>query len=201
MVESELGLIPDGWNKIKLDKYLEFERGVEPGAKNYNDTKGKNSLAFIRVGDLNKYKPVYVDKKHLKNKYINFDDILISFDGAIGRVSIGLEGSYSTGLRKIYSNNKINLPKEYIYYLFKSEEIQNTINNHANKTTILHASSSIKFLETVYNEEVIEKFSKIVNPLFSKIIHIINENKKLANLRDLLLPKLMSGEIRVPIKE
>lgn len=201
MIKSEKALIPEGWHTIYLDEYLEFERGVEPGSKNYNETQIRESIPFFRVGDLNVYNPTFVSKEHLKEKSVNLDDVLVSFDGAIGRVGIGFEGSYSTGLRKIYPKKDIFFPKEYIYYLFKSDDIQNTLKNYANGTTILHASSSIRFLKTFYNEKIIRDFSKVISPIFSKVIQIINENDKLAETRDLLLPKLMSGEIRVPIKE
>ncbi|MFS8652768.1 MAG: hypothetical protein FWJ66_12800 [Caldibacillus sp.] len=49
-------------------------------------------------------------------------------------------------------------------------------------------------------KKVLEKFNQIVQPIFNKITLTNKENEYLKELRDLLLPKLMSGEIRVPIE-
>jgi type I restriction enzyme S subunit len=52
-------------------------------------------------------------------------------------------------------------------------------------------------LAVLPNIEIINKFEDFIKPAFLKIYNLKVENQKLAELRDLLLPKLMSGEIRV----
>ena len=47
--------------------------------------------------------------------------------------------------------------------------------------------------------DILKLFYKIIDPIYSKLIEVANENRILTDLRDTLLPKLMSGEIRVPI--
>ena len=49
----------------------------------------------------------------------------------------------------------------------------------------------------VPSEDLVENFHKIISPMFEKIKIALEENQKLAAMRDLLLPRLMSGEIRV----
>mgnify|MGYP000915474676 CR=1 FL=1 len=200
MVESELGLIPKNWILLKLSDVLNFERGVEPGSKNYNETQLMGLIPFFRVGDLNKINPVYIDEKLSNEKVVKDTDILVSFDGAIGRVGIGFNGAYSSGLRKIYSKNG-DIENSYIYFVMKSDLIQDTINAYANGTTILHAGSSIPHLKVPFNQEIVDKFVEFASPILEKIVTNLNENKKLAEMRDLLLPKLMSGEIRLPVEE
>ncbi len=200
MVDSELGLIPKGWEVLILESALTFERGIEPGSKNYLDRKEPNTVKFIRVGDLNKAKNVFVDKTLVKDKLVKKDDVLVSFDGAIGRVEIGFLGSYSTGLRKIYDKTGL-IHNAYIYFLMKSQNIQDTIAAHANGTTILHAGSSISHLNIAYSESAVKHFTQMIEPIFKKILSIKEENSTLAATRDELLPKLMSGEIRVPVEE
>lgn len=201
MVDSELGMIPKNWGVKQLDKYLNFERGIEPGSKNYIETSTKGAIPFYRVGDmLNQDKVNYVYEEHLKGKRVKKGEVLVSFDGALGRIAMNLEGSYSTGMRKVFSKKDL-LTNEFIYVLFKSLDIQNTIETFATGTTILHASSAIKHLVMPYNQEIVCKFTEIIKPMIRQILNILNENKKLAETRDLLLPKLMSGEIRIPLKE
>ncbi len=200
MKESELGLIPEEWEVIKLDNHLNFLRGVEPGAKNYIDNEEKGYIPFYRVGDmLDGSKVKFIKPELAKDRFVNENNTVVSFDGAIGRVSIGLKGAYSSGIRKIYSKEGL-LSDSFIYVLFQTSYIQNTINEYANGTTILHASSSIPHLKMVYHEETVKKLEKIINPIVKKIVLNKLENNKLAEMRDLLLPKLMSGEIRIPVK-
>jgi len=74
------------------------------------------------------------------------------------------------------------------------------IKSHATGTVILHASSSIKYLTFSFPpKEQLEKFNKIITPIFDKILANKNQIRTLENLRDTLLPKLMSGEVRVKI--
>ncbi len=80
----------------------------------------------------------------------------------------------------------------------KSKLIQETIIKFATGTTILHASESLKYmLEAIPDQETLNKFSLIVNPFFKKILLCKEEIQTLSQIRDSLLPKLMSGKIRV----
>lgn len=94
MVNSELGLIPKGWEILNLQDRFAFERGIEPGSKNYQQIKDSESIPFYRVGDLNQKSSLFVNKALVKNKVVFEDDILVSFDGAIGRIGIGFSGAY-----------------------------------------------------------------------------------------------------------
>jgi type I restriction enzyme, S subunit len=196
MIDSELGLIPKGWKVIKIDEILIFERGIEPGSKYYSSVFKENLIPFYRVGDLETRNNVYIDKSLTKDKFVDEKDVLVSFDGAIGRTGIGFVGSYSTGLRKVYDKSK-KFKNSLIYFIMKSDSIQNTMKEHANGTTILHASTSIPYLKIAYKYEELKEFELKIDPIFHELIILKKQNKYLENLRDLLLPKLMSGEIEV----
>jgi type I restriction enzyme S subunit len=196
MVESEIGIIPKEWNVTHLDDLFDFERGIEPGSKNYSETKTEGHIPFIRVGDLESTPKIYVDTSLVKDKTCKPDDVMISFDGAIGRVGIGLSGAYSTGIRKVTSKNN-DIGFSFIYGLVKSQNIQDQILTYANGTTILHAGSSIKHLVMPFNLGAVLKLEQILQPLMKKILNNFDENRNLEALRDTLLPRLMSGEIEV----
>jgi type I restriction enzyme S subunit len=200
MVESELGLIPKGWEVKILENIFTFERGVEPGSKNYKLEADNHTVPFFRVGDLDTKTNVFVNKDLVKSKFVNEKDVLVSFDGAVGRIGIGFVGAYSSGLRKVLSKDNL-INNSVIYFIMKSNLIQETMAAHANGTTILHASSSIPFLKMQYNFNVVKKFDHLISPIFQKLIQLKKESIRLAALRDLLLPKLMSGEIEVPVEE
>ena len=80
----------------------------------------------------------------------------------------------------------------------KSKRIQRIIETFATGTTILHAGKSIKHMNFVLSDkQTMNQFGKIGNPILSIILANLKEIEKLTNMRDMLLPKLMSGEINV----
>lgn len=191
--------IPEGWERLKIDKVLNFDRGLEPGSKNYEERKTKNNVRFIRVGDMQSSDPViFVDNKFSKEKKILFDDVSVSFDGTVGRVSIGKEGVYSSGIRKIYAKTGFEkvFSSGFIYFYVHSDLFQQTLKEHASGTIILHASKSIKFLQLPYNEEVFEKFSILADKIYKKILSIEKNNNYLKLLKGTLLSPLVKREIK-----
>jgi len=193
--------LPDGWEERKLKDIYIFEKGIEPGSKNYLETPSDDAVRFIRVGDMLDNKAnVYIKKDLAGNSICKFDDLLVSFDGTVGRVSFGLVGCYSSGIRKVYSKDEIYNKLWLKHQIFISEEIQDEINMHAEGTTILHASSSIDYLSFVFPpKEKIKEYDKFFDPIYKKILNNKTQIQTLEKLRDTLLPKLMSGEIRVKI--
>ncbi len=188
----------EDWEEVPLEEIYTFEKGFEPGSKNYLSMPGDNNIRFIRVGDmLSPTGSIFIEKR-LALKTCNEEDLLMSFDGTVGRVTFGLKGAYSSGIRKIYSKNPLYNSLGLKFTLFTYKDIQDIIRAHASGTVILHASSSIKHLTFSFPpEEQIIKFNDIINPLFDKILSNKRQIRTLEKLRDTLLPKLMSGEIRV----
>jgi len=191
--------LPDGWEERKLKDIYIFEKGIEPGSKNYLETPSDDAVRFIRVGDMLDNKAnVYIKKDLAGNSICKFDDLLVSFDGTVGRVSFGLVGCYSSGIRKVYSKDEVYNKLWLKHQIFISEEIQDEINMHAEGTTILHASSSIDYLSFVFPpKEKIKEYDKFFDPIYKKILNNKTQIQTLEKLRDTLLPKLMSGEVKI----
>ncbi|WP_295723212.1 restriction endonuclease subunit S [uncultured Methanobrevibacter sp.] len=196
--DKDFGQIPKEWSVKSLEDYVNFITGVEPGSKNYYENKLPNTIPFIRVGDLSsRDNLVYIDKNLSKNKILEFEDIVLSLDATIGIVKMGLIGSYSTGMRKLVIKNK-DINKAFLYCLVKSDRIQRTLETFATGTTILHAGKSIKHMKFLLpDKETMQKFNEIGQPILLKILENQKEIEKLTKLRDILLPKLMSGEIDI----
>ena len=197
-IDESYGEIPKSWSVEMLDDYVDFVTGVEPGSKNYHEKPEINDIPFIRVGDLgSRDNTVFIDSSLSKDKILKYDDIVLSLDATVGIVKMGLEGAYSTGMRKlIIKNNDINKP--FLYCLVKSTRIQKIIETFATGTTILHAGKSIKHMNFVLSDkETMDKFGEIGNPIISIILANLKEIEKLTSIRDTLLPKLMSGEIDI----
>ncbi|MCK4446632.1 MAG: restriction endonuclease subunit S [Candidatus Marinimicrobia bacterium] len=190
--------VPEGWKKEKINRLVTFKRGVEPGSDNYLETYESGSFPFFRVSDLVTRNPsIFVDEQYAKSALLEKSDIVISLDGSVGIVSMGLEGCYSTGIRKlIIKDKKIN--RSYLYFLMKSHYIQGVINAYAKGTTIQHAGEAIKHMNSILPpQNLMDLFDEITSPAFNEVLILLDQNQKLAQARDLLLPRLMSGAIEV----
>lgn len=189
--------IPKGWEAILLKDKLEFERGVEPGSDKYFDTPSKETLIpFFKVGGMDGETDVWIENEIANGAKCCEDDILLSLDGSVGRIAIGLKGSFSSGIRKVYEKAGY-FPKSYIYFLLHSDEIQQIIKKNATGSNILHAAKALEYMLAPYEENIVKSFDKVCKPIFDKILQTKEENQELIKLRDFLLPMLMNGQVKV----
>ena len=91
----------------------------------------------------------------------------------------------------------------FIYSVLSKIEAFNEIVSTAHGSAQLKISpTQIKNIKIIMPfKKYIDKYNKIVKPAFHKITKNINQNEYLSNLRDVLLPKLLSGEIRLPVND
>ena len=189
--------LPEGWENVRLEDYLKFEKGIEPGSESYSEVKhDDNYLPFLRVGDLGaRDNSIFVHRDLLKGKILTKNDIAITLDGTVGLVAMNLSGGYSSGIRKIIYKSD-HLKRAFTYYTLLSANIQGTIKAHAAGTTILHAGSSINYMKIVLPiKEVTNEFENIVSKMLDEVICLKDKNKILHQTRDLLLPivRLVGG--------
>jgi len=185
------------WERKRLKEFFTFSKGTEVGAKAYFETKkNKNFVKFYRVGDIDGVCNTFVDMTDSNLVFVEPYDVIVTFDGSVGKIGIGLDGAISSGLQKIYDPiGKID--NSVIWLIFLDKRIQKTIQQYATGSVLLHASRSIDYLTILYNEKIYFKFQKIVSPIFEQIIKNRQESTHLAHLRDWLLPMLMNGQVSV----
>lgn len=189
--------IPEGWQALKLQDVLEFEKGTEPGADAYSDVNNDEyDLPFYRVGNIDGETDTYIDSSKFNTKTAKPSDVIVTFDGSVGKMGLGLNGAISGGLRHIYDKTG-KIFDAGVYAIFRDEYVIKTIERYATGSVILHASSSIPYLAIPYDEKVFTGFQKIIEPMFAKIIANRQQSQKLTELRDWLLPMLMNGQVKV----
>lgn len=190
-------LIPENWKIAKLKDLLVFEKGIEPGSSEYLDSKlNKDCINFIRVGDIDGSSSIYIDSSKNNCVKVGITDIVVTFDGSVGKLGFGLEGAISGGLRKIYDKSGL-IKSSLIYFLFRDKRIISTIHKYATGSILLHASSSIEHLVIAYDEGTYAKFQELAAPYFDKMILNKKENQQLHTLRNELLKMLLNGQARV----
>lgn len=177
--------------------FVHFIKGIEPGSGNYLPEKSEGTIPFLRVGDLSKRESdIFIEKSKSKGVICHPDDVLISMDGTIGIVKYGSYGCYSSGIRKAVSNGV--LENSFIFCYLSSKMIQGVIYAHSKGSTIQHAGSSINhFKIKLPKESSLKSFIQSSNPIYNLMINLVKQNTKLREARDILLPRLMSGQIEV----
>src|SRR5262249_40427589 len=121
--------------------------------------------------------------------------IVVSLDGTVGLVRIGLEGAFSSGIRRVVQKTQ-EVGWALLYELLQSDGIQDTIQAHAKGTTIKHAGTAVDALRFLRPAPPLARyFEDLVSPLLRQKVNLLKSNESLARARDLLLPRLMSGEI------
>ncbi|MBU5316517.1 restriction endonuclease subunit S [Clostridium bornimense] len=196
MVESEMGMIPKGWALKELRNYIKFIKGKKP--KNILDKPFENSEKYLTIDALNGNNIQYAinDKVVIANK----EDVLMVMDGASsGALYYGMNGIVGSTLSKIFiKDSEIN--EDILYYFLKMNE--SNIKSHLTGSAIPHADKEFvnKLIISIpKDKELLSKATKIFSDIRQNIIVNNEQSNRLINLRDTLLPKLMSGEIRVPL--
>ena len=195
-VDSELGLIPEGWSTGTIYSYIDVIYGAPYKSALFNDKK--QGLPLIRIRDLKTYTPQYYTKEVLPNtEYVECGDIIAGMDAEfIPHIWRGEKGVLNQRLCKFVPKYDY-VSKYYIYSLVYPKLA--FVQSYKVGTTVSHLGKADidRFKVIVPPEDIIMQYSKIVNSYFAEIIKVSNENQILSFLRDTLLPKLMSGKLSV----
>ena len=216
LVESELGEVPRGWSSVSIGSLIDLTIGGDWG-KDVKDEKYKVQARVIRGTDIPSIKigldeqvPTrYIESKKLRTRELKLGDIVIEVSGGSPKQPTG---------RTIYISNEILLrlkdpvipasfcrllrPNSHELGVFLSIYLQKI---YVEGKTWLYQNQSTgisNFQTTVFLEKeiltlppliLLEEFEKIITPIIKKIDS--SERLFLSNLRDSLLPKLLSGEV------
>lgn len=208
-VNSELGMIPEGWKVGTIGNYSNIRSGFAFKSSWWTD-KGVKIVKIKNIsssGNLDMNDCSYVSKENtLKAKEFSLKpgDLLIAMTGAtIGKfciVPILKEEMYvNQRVGKFFLGEEPILKVPFIYGLLKSENIISQIINKGQGSA--QPNISANDIETISiilpPKDIISKYNELVSPYFSLLIKNLNECDYLAQLRDILLPKLMSGELQI----
>lgn len=204
-VDSELGPIPQGWKVGKADDFYKINIGKTPPRKEKEwFSKNESDNKWISISDMGNCglfisnsaeKLTNAAIKKFNISLVPVNTILLSFKLTIGRVAIS-----DCDLTTNEAIARFILPDEcYLEFSFLMLKLYNysTLGSTSSIATAVN-SKIIKSMKMVMPSlKVLEDFHTITNPLFEKIRFTQKENQRLAALRDTLLPKLMSGEIKL----
>lgn len=213
-VESELGKIPKGWEIKIFSELYEVKKGLSYKSKFYSD-KGIpmiNLKCVDRNGGFRYDGVKYYDGDYKRQHVVLPGDLLVAMTDltqdrtVLGSPLIAPDLNTSSDviasldisiLKQIQSETShLNL---FFYYQMRTHKYHEYILGYGNGSTVMHLDKKGLLDYTCFlpSNDVLEKFNELVSNLRNRIELNIKENQTLTQLRDTLLPKLISGEVRL----
>ena len=205
LVESEWGEIPEGWEVKTVGTIASIVGGTTPSTKQVQYWEGgthcwatPKDLSSLSVPVLLKTERKITDAGlgKIGSGLLPLGTVLLSSRAPIGYLAIAeTPAAINQGFIGILPHDEIS----NLFILYWCEASHDEIINHANGSTFLEISkSNFRQLPVVVpDESAMKKFDDLARPLYNRIVSNERQSRSLAVLRDMLLPKLVSGELRV----
>lgn len=213
MINSELGEIPLNWKVNELKNIADIRTGYAFKSSEYVYS---SKLSVLRTLNISKTSCL-IEMNNLKfvsNDYINipkynkyslkiFDTLLVTVGGSIGNIGIITESNLPSlqnqNMWRFRSlNSKINNPLIYNIIKIINQNVSNQTSGSAREFYTKKVFENFKIVFPNLNHPILLKANQIHSNFFNHISNLDKETKNLVKLRDILLPKLMSGEIEIP---
>lgn len=205
MVESELGLIPEGWEVKPINEVVETLGGGTPSTKKpeyWND----GDITWFSPSDLTAANSMFINESSKKINSLGLKkssaklfpaySVMMTSRATIGVVSINTKAACTNqGFITCIPNDKLSMYLIYYWLIDNKDKIINLASGatfkEINKTTFRQIPIAIP--ET----EIQNLFIQLLEPIFKQVENLQLKNDNLRETRDLLLPKLISGQIDV----
>jgi len=205
MVNSELGMIPKGWKVNKISDLIEVRDGTHASPKPVKEGYPLVTSKHMNGDRLTVEQANLISEKDYievnKRSQVDTGDILISMIGTVGLVYFIQEEKIEYAIKNIglFKTSKKEEIRELLYLYLKSAGLKNYIEARLAGTTQKYISlGELRNIPIVIpTDEILVKFKGVAKSILDTRRNNIVENEVLVRLRDTLLPKLMSGEIRV----
>ena len=204
-VESELGMIPEGWMLFTLDNLTsKFGTGLNP-RKNFVLGKGTNYYVTIKnMGNNRVYLNDKCDRvdgdalqKISKRSKLMKGDLLFSGIGTIGRVAVVEDDpvNWNTSESVFNMHPRAGISTEFLRQLLLSDSFQEYVMQNAQGGVQqgIRMASLKAFMIALPSESILRKFDEVIHPIISHINSNNRVNDSLSSTRDVLLPRLLSG--------
>jgi len=202
-VNKETGL-PAKWERKKLNDLVEIVSGFAFKSSDYV-SDGEHKVVTIKNVQDGYFVPVVTDTLNslpskIKEKHkLKTGDILLSLTGNVGRVCLVFGQNYLLNQRvaKIEPKSKINFGFIYTFLRNKNTilNLENLSNGAAQQNLSPVDMGNMEII--VPPENILESFSKVVNPSLELVCNLYNQNSFLKESISVFLPQLMNGKIKV----
>lgn len=190
---------PEGWETQSVYEFSKVIYGAAFSSARFN-SKGIGR-PLIRIRDLNTHEPgVYTDEKHPKGHLIEAGDIVVGMDGEF-RLHIWKGEPAWLNQRVCHFEPLEGVPTSFLVEALK--EPLSFFERGKVGTTVIHlGKSDIDTFKLIHpGASLLGAFGKATNALVAQAVRAALESRALAQLRNTLLPKLVSGELRIESAE
>lgn len=189
------GVKPESWTQADIYSLANIIYGAPFASKQFN-TEG-NGKPIIRIRDLKDQQfATYTTEVHPKGYLLQPGDIVVGMDGEFRPYIWGNDEAWLNQRVCVFENKRPN-GKAFLYFTIKP--LLFAIEQTQVATTVIHIGKKDydAFEITLPDSSTLDSFDSLTSPMITRIVSNSFENKRLATMRDTLLPKLMSGEIDV----
>ncbi len=204
--------LPKGWRMGKLGEVVSVQNGFAFKGGDFLDvgTNGVIKIKNISNNVVDIVNMQFVSDEvaaSVDNRFkVKSGDLLIAMTGAeVGKVGFVPNNEKNLWLNQRVGSfkEKVKFAKWFAYLILSTKEYQNVLLSSASGSAQPNISASqIERVETLIpTHSLIESFGEIVNPLFEKMLENFNQIQTLTQIRDSLLPKLMSGSLNLDLHD
>jgi type I restriction enzyme, S subunit len=213
LVESRIGLVPESWEVAALAEHVEVTRGLSyTGAGLADEGMPLHNLNSIREGGGYKEDGIkYYVGEYRERDLVRPGDLIVANTDltqnarvigspALVPRSFGADGLFSHHTFRLRPLDGSALTPRWLYLLLVGSRMHQQVVGYSNGTTVnmLPKDGIEKQVVAIPPDGVVERFDAILAPIFDQQEGLAAESNTLAELRDTLLPKLVSGEVRLP---
>ena len=195
-VDSELGMIPEGWKVGTLADIAEITMGQSPAGNSLNENR-EGMIFYQGSSDFGfRFPSIRVFTTEPKRLAVA-NSVLFSVRAPVGDINVAKEecciGRGVASIKSKYGHDSyLFYAMKSLHKLFDSFDGEGTVFGSINKKTL----SAIQIL--LPSDGIVEQFNNVASSFDDRIRSLSDENSRLSLLRDTLLPRLMSGELEVP---
>ncbi|MEF1309060.1 restriction endonuclease subunit S [Vibrio mytili] len=203
LVESELGLIPEGWKVSSLSELIKLTGGGTP--KRSEETYWNGDIPWFSVKDVPSGSNVFVvdtDEKITElglnkssTKLLPKGTTIITARGTVGKLA--LVGTDMCMNQSCYGIRGKEIGDYYNYFNLKEAVSTLQRNTHGAVFDTITTKTFDTYSLAFGGVELADRFEDLIAPLLQKIESNVRQNIELSALRDTLLPKLLSGEVEL----
>lgn len=196
--------IPQGWERKTLAELVEVQSGFafKSGTYESSGLHGIVTIKNVQDGDFLPACDAFLNEppeNMSKDCHLRTGDILLSLTGNIGRCCLVVGENYLLNQRVAKLLPALCCPRAFVYVAFRSERMRKQLEaiSHGVAQQNLSPVKMVNLPFVIPSVALLRQFSEIVEPILDQVLVLKEQNQKLRAARDLLLPRLMSGEIEV----
>lgn len=207
LVESKLGFIPEGWGISTLSDHIKLVGGGTP--KRSETSFWNGDIPWFSIKDVPECSSVFVvdtiekitesGLKKSSTKLLPRGTTIITSRGTVGKLA--LVGTDMCMNQSCYGVKGQGIGDYYNYFNLKQAVSTLQQNTHGAVFDTITTKTFDTYSHSFCGTELAKQFDDLISPLMEKIETNVRENIELSSLRDLLLPKLLSGEIELKHEE